>query len=87
MKGLMLEDMEALFSMDNNQHVPENINCFCFPDLKSTYIGFRVLSDGLRIGPHKRKEKSVGTLRYIQIDTYIYSYTNIYTYVYIPTYT
>jgi sugar phosphate permease len=60
-KGLMLEDMEALFSMDTNQHVAENINCICFPDLKSTHIGFRVLSEELRIGPHKRKEKSVGS--------------------------
>ena len=57
----MLEDMEELFSLENNPgNVPETgSNCFCFPDVKSTIIGARTLPEEKRIGSTKKKEKSL----------------------------
>ena len=55
----MLEDMEALFSLENNPgNVPDTgSNCFCFPDIKSTVMGLRTLADEKRINSTKKKEK------------------------------
>lgn len=57
--GLMLEDMEALFSLDNNAgNGPDTgSNCFCFPDLKSQIMGFHVLPEERRISSSKVTEK------------------------------
>ena len=56
----MLEDMEALFSLENNPgNVPDTgSNCFCFPDIKSTVMGLRTLADEKRINSTKKKEKT-----------------------------
>lgn len=55
----MLEDMEALFSLDiNASSAPDTgSNCFCFPDLKSQVMGFHVLPEEKRISSSEIKEK------------------------------
>jgi hypothetical protein len=57
----MLEDMEALFSLDNTPgNVPDTgSNCFCFPDIRSQVMGLHVLQDDRRISSSKIKEKSL----------------------------
>lgn len=57
----MLEDMEALFSLDNTPgNVPDTgSNCFCFPDIRSQVMGLHVLQDDKRISSSKIKEKSL----------------------------
>jgi hypothetical protein len=57
----MLEDMEALFSLDNTPgNVPDTgSNCFCFPDIRSQVMGLHVLQDDRRITSSKIKEKSL----------------------------